>query len=132
MKLKTDHVAIGVAVACGIHCYCIPILLGMSAIAGFIGRVSEPVEYVFLGCSFLLGTTNLLYSWRKRHHHPGCLALFCAGFVMVAARDHMPLSGIAGIAGAVLVATAHFRNLRLCRRSRCISSCGAATAPSSE
>jgi hypothetical protein len=132
MKVKTDHVAMGVAVACGIHCFCVPILLGISAIAGVIGRVSEPVEYLFLGSSFLLGTSSLLFSWRKRHHRPECLALFCAGFVMVALGDHIPANGMAGVAGGVLVGTAHFRNLQLCRKACCVSSGGEASAPSSE
>lgn len=133
MKIKTDHIAMGVAVACGIHCFCIPILLGISAIAGVIGRVSEPVEYLFLGSSFLLGTSSLLFSWRKRHHRPECLALFCAGFAMVTLRHHISSNGIAGVAGGILVGTAHFRNLQLCRKSPCcVSSAGAAAAPSSE
>jgi hypothetical protein len=140
MKVKTDHVAIGVAVACGIHCFCIPILLGISAVAGVISGVSEPLEHLFLGSSFLLGISSLLFSWRKHHHRPECLALFVAGIAMVALRHNISSNGIAGVAGGILVGTAHWRNLQLCRRSTCCSegpcdithSGEAASAPNSE
>jgi hypothetical protein len=140
MKVKTDHLAMGVAVACGIHCFCIPILLGISAIAGVIGRVSEPVEYLFLITSFLLGVSSLLFSWRKHHHRPECLALFVAGIALVALRHNISSNGVAGVAGGILVGTAHFRNLQLCRRSTCCAdgpcairrSGEAASAPNSE
>ena len=128
MKIKTDHLAMGVAVACGIHCFCLPILLGISAIAGVIGRVSEPVEYLFLGSSFLLGISSLLFSWRKHHHRPECLALFVAGIALVALRHRISSNGMAGVAGGILVGTAHWRNLRLCRKASCcaLGSCSEA------
>ncbi len=117
-----DRIAIGVAVACGVHCLCIPILLGISALAGLVGRISEPLEYGFLGCSFLLGTGNLLYSYRNKHHRPECLLLFGAGFFMVAVRDHVLIDRVAvavGIGGGLFIVMAHFHNLQLCRKATC-------------
>jgi hypothetical protein len=65
---------------------------------------------------------NLLHSYRRKHHRPECLCLFCAGFFMVAVRDHVPVNSIAavvGVGGGTLVGMAHVRNLQLCRRVQC-------------
>ncbi|MCU1325599.1 MAG: MerC protein [Bryobacterales bacterium] len=122
-----DKIAIGVGAACGIHCLCVPLLLTISAISGTVGRYSETVEYIFLACSFLFGTLNLLYSYRAKHHRPGCIGFFVVGFLMICAKERIPgnaLAATVGIGGGALIATAHFRNLHLCRRGICCGDAG--------
>lgn len=116
-----DRLAMGVSVVCTLHCFCIPFLLTISAFTPVVSLLSEPIEYLFLCTSFLLGIGNLSYCSLRRHHRCECLALFAVGFSMLSGRDHLrgSLGTAAGLAGGGLVATAHWRNSRLLRRAEC-------------
>ena len=77
-----------------------------------------PFEWAILACTFILGSWRLLKSF-VRHRNPASLFLFGAGLIFFAAAKmawfNFPYNEAWFMtAGGLLVATAHFRNLRLC------------------
>jgi hypothetical protein len=87
-----DRIAMCVAAACGLHCICFPVLLAITTASSFIHGLSEPLETAFIASAFLLGLTNLAFSWWRNHHRPECLVLFAIGMAMVLVHDG--LSGV--------------------------------------
>ena len=111
-----------VAAACGLHCICFPILLALTAASSFVHLLSEPVETGFLVSAFVLGIANLSGSWWRSHHRPECLVLFAIGMTFIILHDHIPgtiISASVSVAGGLLIAAAHFRNMQLLRKCGC-------------
>jgi hypothetical protein len=117
-----DRIAMCVATACGLHCICFPVLLAISTASSFVHMLSEPMEVGFILLAFVLGLTNLSFSWWRSHHRPECLLLFAMGMMLMLVRDHIAgtaMSTTASVCGGVLVGAAHLRNIRLVRKCGC-------------
>ncbi len=87
--------------------------------AGLAWVASEELEWTILICTFLIGSTRLVQSYFQ-HRHTECLILFVAGLVsFVCAKSELfdfPYNeAVFMTIGGLLIAIAHFRNLRLSR-----------------
>lgn len=120
-----DRIAMFVAAACGLHCICFPVLLGITDASSFIQGVSGPLETVFIVSAFILGLTNLSFSWWRSHHRPECLVLFAVGMAMILIYDRLSgvvMSASVSVSGGALMGAAHFRNIQLLRTCGCCDS----------
>ena len=121
-RSSTDRAGIVLAGACFVHCVVGPALLAFIGLAGLTAN-SERVEPAFLAGSLMLGTANLIPSYRKKHRRLICLAMFLAGILCLYFRHRLywaavPLERLSAGLGACLIVGAHALNLRLCRQCR--------------
>ena len=135
-----DHFAIGMAALCGIHCLMMPVLIAVLPIiaTGFFAHKDFHLWMLL----FVLPTTGLSIFMGCRKHkdkrtailsltgigimiavtafeylsHASCTA--CGGCSRTAGAPIPPSAWINSI-GGLFLATAHIRNFRLCRESRC-------------
>src|SRR6266436_7717771 len=108
--------------ACFVHCVAGPLLLSFAGLAGLTAG-SERLEPAFLAGSVIIGTANLIPSYRKKHGRLVCLAMFLAGILCLYFRRRLSSTALLVEAatglGACLIIGAHALNLRFCRRCRC-------------
>ena len=112
-RLSLDRYGMALSIGCAIHCAVLPMALSAMTTIGLAWVASPELEWSILICTFLIGSTRLVQSYRQ-HHQPECLALFLAGLVSFFEAVFMTVGGL-------LVATAHFRNLRLSKSACCVT-----------
>lgn len=118
-KVSLDALGIGASFVCAVHCAVLPLLMTALPLLGLELFENEAIEWCLLGGSFLLGFVSM-YRGYYRHHQrllPG--VLFLSGFVCLVAGHllHGRLWGLLVIlTGAVLIISAHMKNLYACRR----------------
>ncbi len=118
-KPALDRTGFWISTACAIHCAVLPFALTILAVTGFSWLASPSVEWTILGASLVLGASRLIFSYWKEHRRIDSLALFILGASCALAgrlfgwTPWIESSGM--IAGGTLIATAHWRNHRLCR-----------------
>ncbi|QBF83599.1 MerC domain-containing protein [Shewanella maritima] len=124
-QLALDRLAIGVSALCAVHCVATPILLvllpSLSALPIADHHFHEMLVWVVLPTSAVAVTLGC-----KRHKDTKVwlLALTGLAVLMVSAffgHDFLGEVGekIATLIGALIVALAHWRNFKLCRKKQC-------------
>jgi hypothetical protein len=116
-RMSLDRYGMALSIGCAIHCALLPIALSAMTTAGLAWVASEELEWTILICTFLIGSTRLVQSYFQ-HRHAECLMLFVAGLVsfVCAKSEYFSFNHNEAVfmtLGGVLIATAHFRNLRL-------------------
>jgi len=122
-RLSLDRYGMALSIGCAIHCAVLPMALSAMTTFGLAWVASPELEWSILICTFLIGSTRLVQSYRQ-HHQPECLALFLAGLVsfICAKSGYFTFDYFEAVfmtVGGLLVATAHFRNLRLAKSACC-------------
>jgi uncharacterized membrane protein len=117
-SLALDRYGMALSIGCAIHCAALPIGMSLFTASGLAWIVGPPFEWAILAGTFLLGSWRLIKSFVE-HRNPTTLFLFGAGLIFIAAakmiRFNFPYNEAWFMAaGGLLIATAHFRNLRLC------------------
>lgn len=113
-----DRYGMALSIGCAIHCAVLPLAMGLLTATGLSWVAGPEFEWAILACTFMLGSSRLWKSFVK-HRNPSSLYLFGVGLAFFATAK----LGIFAFpyneawlmtAGGLFVATAHFRNLRLC------------------
>lgn len=125
LSMSIDKAAIGLSMACAIHCLLLPVILALlpSLAASVFGdeRFHQWLLIIVLPTSlFALGMGC------QRHRNLGVLALGLPGLAILAmavffGHDLLGDAGekIASLLGASLIALGHVRNYKLCRDAQC-------------
>ena len=116
------RVGVFLSIGCAVHCALMPFVMGMLAVSGFLWVASETTEWAIVGSTFLVGGVRIGYSYLRLHRNLESLYWFILGasFILVARLGF----GVASwepmlmVLGGLLIATAHFRNERLCAHHR--------------
>lgn len=116
-RLSLDRYGMVLSIGCAIHCAVLPVALSAMTTAGLAWVASEELEWAILACTFLIGSTRLVQSY-FHHRRAECLLLFIAGLVsfVCAKSEYFSFNyneAVFMTIGGLLIATAHFRNLRL-------------------
>lgn len=118
-----DRTGVFVSTACAVHCALMPLLAGMLPLIGLDDRLPEAVEPVALVASVALAAVSLtggcLHSrqwqpWLYLGAGVGAIA-----FGRFAVEDVAWLETVSVVTGALLLATAHLVNRRLCCTPAC-------------
>ena len=108
------------SVCCGLHCIVAPLVLGLAVGWPLGWLLSEPAESLLMAVAIGIPAMSLGPSYWRRHRRKRCLGLFGAGAILLALAKFGPvnesLEPAAVASGAVLIATAHLVNIRLCRQ----------------
>lgn len=112
-----DRYGMALSLGCAVHCAILPVALSAMTTAGLGWVASEELEWTILLGTFLIGSTRLGQSYLQ-HRRPECLALFLAGLAsFVCAKSELFAfthhEAVFMTLGGMLIAMAHFRNLRL-------------------
>ncbi len=118
LRKRLDHLGIGVAVLCAIHCALLPVIITMLPMFGLRFLAHPLLEMGIILLSLIIALASLSRSWRRhRSWLPGGLVI--AGFTLI-------LTGHFGVpeatewlfltAGSTLVAVAHLVNWRCSRK----------------
>lgn len=117
-NLALDRYGMALSIGCALHCALLPV--GMTAItaSSLSWLVGPPFEWAILAGTFTLGSWRLVKSFVK-HRNPTSLYLFLVGLMFFGAAKmawfNFPYNEAWFMtAGGLMVAVAHFRNLRLC------------------
>jgi hypothetical protein len=117
-----DRAGMLVAAACAIHCALLPLLLAAVPVLGLGRLLDDRLEWGFVIVTALVGATAHLRAYMADHRHVAPGLVFAAGFSLVlCARlvlEEHRLGPYAVGLGALLAATSHYANLRLCRCCR--------------
>jgi hypothetical protein len=117
------------ALLCAIHCAALPIILAILPIAGLGLLASGGFERGFLVFATGLGLGSLWHGYRK-HRALRAFGLLMPGLLAIGAAIWVPIlhaspaaHAIGMTSGGMLIALAHWTNLRLTQRSQksCIS-----------
>lgn len=117
-SLVLDRYGMALSIGCALHCAILPIAMSVLTASGLTWVAGPRFEWAILACTLILGSWRLVMSFVK-HRNPSSLYLFAAALIFFAAAKMNWFSFTYNeawfmTAGGMLVATAHFRNLRLC------------------
>jgi hypothetical protein len=116
-RLSLDRYGMALSIGCAIHCAVLPVALTALTASGLAWIASPELEWTILLFTFLIGTTRLGQSYWQ-HRKPICLVLFLIGLCAFtcAKSGYFTFDNNEAVfmtIGGLLVATAHFLNLRL-------------------
>lgn len=117
-RFSWDAVGFSASALCAIHCLAVPLLLMISTFSGLEILHSHTLETGILVFSSVVGSVSIVPGWRKHHRRVTPMLLFVPGVLLIAiGRLHMPvlLETMVTTCGAILVASAHWLNWKLCR-----------------
>lgn len=117
-KMNLDAIGIGASLACAVHCVALPLVAAVLPLAGAAVHY-EPLEYVLLGATPVVGLAALYRGYRYQHRRFRPSLLFVIGFALLIAGHFwfphsLELTAIA--LGAGLLVAAHVDNIRFCRK----------------
>jgi MerC mercury resistance protein len=125
-SLRLDQVAIAMSGLCVVHCLAGPLLVVLAPAVLISFGVSDALFHRLLLLVVVPSSAVGLGLGCRRHRDRAVIGLGLLGLaaLCLAAIAGHDLLGEAGeraltLAGAVVIATAHLRNFRLCRRSAC-------------
>jgi hypothetical protein len=103
---------------CAVHCLFLPMLLSVSTFSGLTFLDHPYLENAILVISCILGMFSLIPSYVKHHRSFSPMMMLAAGFALIAMGKFVPSlpEHLFTSAGAVLVALAHLRNVRLSQK----------------
>lgn len=118
-----DRLGISASTLCAIHCLALPLLISILPAIGLGFFVETPFEGVMIATSITIAAISLGSSWRL-HRRWNALMMMTSGallliFNFLGHESHAPVietlhPWIAGLAG-LMIASAHWINLRICR-----------------
>lgn len=117
---RLDRTGAAASLVCAAHCAAMPLLAGLLPLLGLSFVASEGFEWVMICLSLSIGAVSLLPSFARRHRQWRPLLMFALGAsLMLAVRlwleEDSRWETPVVVVGALLIATAHWVNLRLCR-----------------
>ena len=117
-SLVMDRYGMALSIGCAVHCALLPFAVTALTASSLAWIVGQPFEWAILAGTFILGSWRLVKSF-VRHRNPSALYTFAAGLVFFGAGKmgwfQFPYyEAWFMAAGGMLIASAHFRNLRLC------------------
>lgn len=112
-----DRCGMALSLGCAIHCALLPLAMTFLTAAGLAWIAGPELEWAVLGGTLLVGSYQLVRSYR-RHKRVECLGLFAVGLIaFLIAKSQMVTfdysEAVLMSSGGLLVASAHFRNLRI-------------------
>ncbi len=122
-RLSLDRLGLSASTLCAIHCLTLPLLLSVVPAVGLGFLVDSAFESGMIAATIVIALASLGSSWRL-HRRWNALMIMTSGALLLlfnfyGHESHTPLieelhPWIAGL-GGLLIASAHWINIRLCR-----------------
>jgi hypothetical protein len=115
-KINWDALGITTSLACAIHCAVLPLMLTSLPIFGINIIDNVSFEYLMILLAFVIGVYALYHGYRKHHHNPAPLLVFCIGMILLFLKQVLHTWQLWFLVPAVVtIVSAHYVNFRLCR-----------------
>jgi hypothetical protein len=117
-RTNLDVLGFSASAICALHCLAVPLMLIFGLLAPSAIAHNHELENGILAVSGVLGSVSLIPSMVNVHRRRMPLLLFLAGMTaIIAGRFTTTLfwEPVFTVTGALLVAIAHYQNLRICR-----------------
>ena len=113
-----DRLGLLISGACAVHCALTPLVISLLPLLGLLA--DERAEWAVVAFSTTLGVLSLLPSYARYHRRASPLVIFTSGICLILTgrlllKTEWWAEVPAVVAGALLIATAHAFNRRLCR-----------------
>jgi len=115
---RADRVGAAASFLCAVHCALVPVLLGVLPALGLSLGDWVEIDEAFVVFASILGVTTLTLGWRRHRVFRawivlllGLALLWIGAFSHV--HEHILAHAVLMTCGGLLVATAHFLNMRL-------------------
>ena len=117
---KLDHLGVVASCLCAIHCALTPLTVSLIPLIGLEFLREKHTEWVLVIISIAIGSLSFIPSYVRRHRRCSPLLMFGTGLgVILTARlwfeEALQFELPAVLVGALLIISAHYFNLRLCR-----------------
>ena len=125
---RLDGAGATASLVCAVHCALMPLVITLLPLVGLGFLSSEPVEWLLLGLSTLLGVSSLCLGYR-RHRSRRALCVLAVGLGLIATGRTIEMREIQGpsvllvVCGGVTIAGAHLVNRHLCRTCQMCHGC---------
>ena len=125
--MKTDKAAIGLSLLCVVHCLVTPIAIVMFPALGATFLDGESFHFALLFLVLPISLFSLGLGCRKHGHRDilliGIFGLFVLSLILLVGEETLGELGekLSTVFGAVIVASAHFRNFKACQDKKCHS-----------
>lgn len=120
-----DKTAIGISIACGIHCLLLPVALVAAPSTALLASVDESLHQALILLILPVSLIGLSLGCRQHRQWPifmlGILGILVSVGSVLLGHDFLGESGeIAGtLVGASLICASHIQNYRRCRADAC-------------
>ena len=125
--MKTDKAAIGLSLLCAVHCLVTPIAIVMFPALAVTFLEGESFHYSLLFLVLPTSLFSLSLGCRKHGQRDilltGFFGLFLLSLILLVGDETLGELGekLSTVSGAVVVASAHFRNFKACQEKKCNS-----------
>lgn len=122
IKLNWDALGIGTSVACAIHCALLPVIVTSLPVFGINIIHNSFFEWGMIALAFVVGVYSLYHGYITHHRSFIPVLIFAVGFIFLVLKQFFIRFEYLFLAIAVLlIITAHYKNYRLCQKSKCAS-----------
>lgn len=112
---RMDKLGMGVSIACAIHCAALPLIIGALPLLGISFLANEYFETGIIITSLIIGYSSLTRSFCK-YNHTAPLIIITVGFGLIFIGKFLANQSQEWLfltLGGLLIATAHYYNLKL-------------------
>ena len=123
-----DKAAISLSGLCLVHCLALPLLVAFYPVAFVLALSEEFFHWAMVMIAIPISTTSLFVGCQKHEKRQGlllggiALLLLTAPFAALHEAINEQMEVVVTVLGALLLATAHIMNFRLCRAAECCDS----------
>ena len=123
-----DKAAISLSGLCLVHCLALPLLVAFYPVAFVLALSEEFFHWAMVMIAIPISTTSLFVGCQKHEKRQGlllggiALLLLTAPFAAPHEAINEQMEVVVTVLGALLLATAHIMNFRLCRAAECCDS----------
>jgi len=122
VKINWDRLGITTSVVCAIHCGLLPVILPVLPLFGVNIVHNSLFEWAMITLAFGIGCYSLYHGFIRHHHSYRPITIFLIGFVFLVLKQFFHSQEYIFLSIAVpLIISAHFINIRLCKKNKCSS-----------
>jgi 4-amino-4-deoxy-L-arabinose transferase-like glycosyltransferase len=121
LKLNWDGLGIFTSILCAIHCGLLPLLIPTLPLLGVNIIHNATFEWVMIFIAIGVGFYSLYHGYKKHHHQMTPIYIFGVGMLLLIVKEFYHHRLILLIPAVIFIITAHYRNYKLCARSKCSS-----------
>jgi len=122
VKINWDRLGITTSVVCAIHCGLLPVILPVLPLFGVNIVHNSLFEWAMIALAFGVGCYSLYHGFIRHHHSYRPITIFLIGFIFLVLKQFFHSQEYIFLSIAVpLIISAHFINIRLCKKNKCSS-----------